>query len=671
MIKPLLSKSLTVRQAAVFLLSFASPVFLGLVGVRIVQEYQKFRGLPPAGARGLMFIAAGLSFLALAGMLSASAGILRRRKIAGSGKPDESRRKAPAGKQAAWTGRLAAFLAARPILASFLIALLFFVLCLAVLRPGYDSNDEAAMISLLTGYPGAAPSPFMVYTNVLLGFILVPLYSLWGSVNWYVVLLALAGFLSVWALLSVVIAGKMAAGLKAAAVGAVLLSDLRLQLDLSYTSTAAIACLAGFCLAVSALRPAAALKKRFILGAGLIFLGSLIRIQAFAILFLVLIPAALLEFRPSRWKGALAALLAVLIPVAIGYGVNLWYWRSSPLWRPFIIYNQARSALQDTPRLSNLGPAAGSVGWSQNDLELFANWFFADPQTYSLQNLRDLVDRVPGRSGLGAALGLMARSATSLQACVLVLLILAVWLVLLLKASGWRPLVRAALAFTSFLAVDFILAWTESLPDRVELPMLAAGTIFILCSLDPPAPPRDDPARPVRLDGFPARLGGTCLVLLLLAAGISALGQAVALSVQNGREQAAYRKILADIGALASSGQISKDAIILSADGSLPVEWSPPFVHELPPVAYLPMGWLTYSPLYASTLEKFALGTLPQGFYQKDNVYILENASILQQLTVYIQEHMQVEVKVATIYSMPDDGLDPGYKDVHLYRLTP
>ena len=57
-----------------------------------------------------------------------------------------------------------------PWLASLLCAIAFFILYLFVFRPGYQVDDDITMIQLVSGYFGK-PVPFMVFSNVILGFL--------------------------------------------------------------------------------------------------------------------------------------------------------------------------------------------------------------------------------------------------------------------------------------------------------------------------------------------------------------------------------------------------------------------------------------------------------------------------------------------------------------------
>ena len=91
-----------------------------------------------------------------------------------------------------------------PWLASLLCAIAFFILYLFVFRPGYQVDDDITMIQLASGYLGGTPVPFMVFSNVILGFILNLLYRLPSNLNWEILLFFGINFLSVWCLVYIV-----------------------------------------------------------------------------------------------------------------------------------------------------------------------------------------------------------------------------------------------------------------------------------------------------------------------------------------------------------------------------------------------------------------------------------------------------------------------------------
>ena len=83
-----------------------------------------------------------------------------------------------------------------------LVTTVFFALVLGILHPGYAINDDIKIIAIAAGYPGVQPSPFLIFSNVLLGFLLVALYKIPSSVNWEIILFLVVDGISLYTLLN-------------------------------------------------------------------------------------------------------------------------------------------------------------------------------------------------------------------------------------------------------------------------------------------------------------------------------------------------------------------------------------------------------------------------------------------------------------------------------------
>ena len=94
--------------------------------------------------------------------------------------------------------------------ASLLLAIIFFGIILGWLHPGYYIIDDPKIIATASGYIGGKPLPFLVYSNVLLGMILAPLYSLGTNINWEIWLFICINFISVWSLLYAILSAPLA-----------------------------------------------------------------------------------------------------------------------------------------------------------------------------------------------------------------------------------------------------------------------------------------------------------------------------------------------------------------------------------------------------------------------------------------------------------------------------
>ncbi|HEY9152423.1 MAG TPA: hypothetical protein VIN60_06010 [Anaerolineales bacterium] len=111
----------------------------------------------------------------------------------------------------------------------------FFALYLLVFRLSYLVDDDITMISLVSGYWGGKPVPFMVYSNAIWGFLLMPLYAIHSNINWEIWLFLAINFLSVLALIYITLSRPFHFIYRIAAVLAILTCDGFFLVNIAYT----------------------------------------------------------------------------------------------------------------------------------------------------------------------------------------------------------------------------------------------------------------------------------------------------------------------------------------------------------------------------------------------------------------------------------------------------
>lgn len=529
-------------------------------------------------------------------------------------------------------------------------------------------NDDIGIIMLASGYLGGKPAPFLIYSNVVLGWILNLLYALPVGLNWEIILFIALNFLCVWALIYLVLSRPIKNLPKLTGVLAVLFCDSYFLINLTFTTIAAFTGISGFALILMTAQKKSPVHKRLLAaGITLIWAGGLIRLEAVLLVFLILLPALVFCFRSFDLKRLIIALSVGGCLAGGFYAFDRAYVRSVPDWNAFDIYNQTRSMLQDTPRWNKMEAKTGDIGWSANDLKLFLAWFFPDEKTYSLANLQYLVEHVPGRQGsLRAPVVSFLRSLTHLEALPYVLMIAFIWLAILFYPALRRAAIPFAFVLASLVGINIYLAWAMSDPDRVLLPSMAAGVIFGLCFLDwrsngsmellPSS--RRDVLRPI------------VLVATLASVMILVLVESIQTTGFNLTKQTTYRQILSDLDDLQRSGAIAPNALIISPSYGIPLEWTDPLTLSFPRIQYLDLGWLTFSPPYYEVLRQHDIASLPAGLYQKENVYLLSKPVVVKGLLQYIQEHEGVNASVETLYSLPNSRREFGYNNLQLYKVV-
>jgi len=500
-----------------------------------------------------------------------------------------------------------------PRAAASLITAVFFGLCLFILRPGYWINDDLKIIWSVAGYPGGGETnPFMIFSNVLLGFLLAPLYALPTTLNWEIFLFALINACSIWAVLYVILTGPTSTEYHIWAVTAVLASGAILVLSITYTVTAVLASLAGICLILASANPQVPSWRWPALGGiALMLVGSLIRIQMLILVMVIVVVAMPWIARRLNWRRLLQAALLALSVIVSSYAFDRLYVRAHSEWNTYYAYNKIRQKLHDAHRLNNLHSQIRHVGWTGNDQELFARWFYPDAARYSYDHLQYLVERTSGMSQDPAGtLEVFARRFIELDAgaCLLIMIAMA-WGAF---ARAWpRRLIWSMLTvWAAALALNFLLALGYKNPDYVVASTIAASLMFstVLPGLHPAV---TGPILKVRskTPGFGPvpTLGSTMLLAFAVAILLARLINA---SNTNVIKQTAYARILADLADLQRTGEIAGDAIILSPASGLPYEWSDPFELTRPTPSFFNTGWITFSPEYNRVLRQYEIAPL-------------------------------------------------------------
>ncbi len=555
-------------------------------------------------------------------------------------------------------------------LRSLLIAAAGYLVFYGLLHPGYAILDDVKIISIAVGYPGVQPAPFLVFSNVLLGLILEPLYAIGSQLNWEILLFSLVNFLSLWILLFILLSGMAPRAYKIFGTILILACDSYFALNITFSSTAALGCFAGLSAMVTAAIQWTEKRRAFALGGmALVLVGSLVRIQMLYLMLPLVAAAVPFLYQQLRLRklGMLIAVAAIL--VFGGYAFDRLYVRAHPDWNMYYFYNQIAQMVQDSHRLENMHLEIRRIGWSGNDQELFARSFFPDPGIYSVDRLRYLVEHVSGigQDPLFSAQSLAGRLG-SLAAVPFLLVCLAAWLWVM--ASGASAAARLAIPALTLLSVceAIGLTWVYKDPEYVLLASLA--NTAMLATLIPGWKGKDGQSpRTHTGQGTAARV----LMGVSLIAGISAvvLSTSVAITTSNANldRQAAYARILGDLQDLQTNGRLPENAVIISPAYGIPVDWSNPFLLDFPKIPYLDTGWITFSPPYEQALRNFGIAALPEALYEKSNVYLMSETIFKDFLARYYEEHGGTTVRFETVYTLGYPDRYAGYHEVELYKV--
>jgi len=544
-----------------------------------------------------------------------------------------------------------------------------------VLRAGYGVNDDIQIIAMASGYWGGTPIPFLVFSNVALGFVLNFLYSLHTSINWEIWLFIAVHFLSIWALIFLVLScSNMRPVIKMLGILIVLSCGIHFLLKITFTTVAVMASIAGVCLLLTAAQSRSRLKAFLVVwGTVLILVASLIRIESVALVFLPIIPFLIYSYRLFNIR---RFVLTSVIAGCLLLGFYLFdnaYISHFPEWNSYKTYNLTRSMIHDTPRLMNMYRAIKNISWSANDSIIFERWFLSDPNVYSIEKLQYLAQHVSDKQKtiLNSILFLPDRL-SDLVTFPYALMLVSLWLAILLYSSVLRKSLVPSLVATAFIILIIILLeWTQKAPVRILLSLLTAVIFFTFWGWRWSDAERPQTSLAPAANGVFFKLGFQSMLLSLLIVAVFVLQQSISTSQENIRRQFIYREVVSQIQALQARGKIARNALIVSPVYGIPWEWSNPLFLDFPKIKYLTTNWGTFSPVYSDVLRGFQIQSLPSGFYLKENVYLMTNRSTMRAVVQFIKEHEGVNVYAKGIYTIPRQySSGTVFYEVVLFKMT-
>lgn len=524
-----------------------------------------------------------------------------------------------------------------PAIATVAIVALLPVAALALFTPFYQTNDDIAMRLLAEGnfVPGDEPLPFLMFINVILGKVMALAYQLTTAVPWYDLILGGSMLVAGAALVSVWIgSGKLHEIVWAALLAAFFLLPNFVSVQFSL---AGMGCAAAGVALIATGRPR--------LGVALFFLGSLIRFEGAVLIAIEGAALALpllvtrgrdAEDRVPRRKAIVAAALAMLL-AAGAFVVNQTAYRRSSGWQDFYEYNLLRSRLNEyiTPeRLTGdaIPRLTKEVGWTNNDFALFRDWFFTDPQLFSLEKVRKAERLFYGAANQPTEDWRKVRTERAKEMAKGFFLETR-WAFLLMGALvlayGLRPkllLYLAALTFTLAALIVGISLSLKAPPQRIFWPMLImAATMLVLAA---------------RRWGRPMPHVAMLVAMLL---GVYAITLALPpLRKESEARRLAAEAVHADVDALRRTGATF---FVLHANAFPYEDFWQPMHTEKAAFDFVGLGASARTPPVQGFLARSGRSDLPWSLCNDPSMLIIAAERIPPMLVTFVREHRGVNVQ--------------------------
>lgn len=282
---------------------------------------------------------------------------------------------------------------------AFASQLVILAILIATGRLVYATNDDTTMVAIASGGYGA-PSQYVVFLHLILGYLLKYLFTICNGVNWVTVVFLFSDMLSVLVLDMVFASVKRE---KMGFVCTVIVLDVALLIVLAYFTFTVVAYWAGIAGLIGmtyAFMENVDHGHRLLTGicAGIAFVFCMM-IRAEAVLSLVIVYASYifvsLIFK-RNWKPLIIALAAVCC-MLVFKGSNAWMNDLNPVQRDYMAWNKLRSAIVDYPMIPYDESDFSEKGITYNQHKAIYYGFNYDFDMVDMESMSALIERQSSR----------------------------------------------------------------------------------------------------------------------------------------------------------------------------------------------------------------------------------------------------------------------------------
>ncbi len=260
----------------------------------------------------------------------------------------------------------------------------FFAIIANVFPVRFEECDDVMMASIANGTYLGEPDCHLVYMNALYGSLLVFLYRLVPSVEWYTYLLALFQILSITVASYYTVRDVKSRILKASLLFALYSVWSYIIFYLQYTTVAGVLALASVILLQ---------KRHFSLGALFFFVSFMVRYHCAGMLFILSVPILVYEYGWD-WKSYLKIGLILCFAGVLHLGNNAFY--QDKEWKEYKEYNEIRGKISDNPNREKCKSELLKI-MSESDYFLFGK-FFQDPDIVTTEVLNETYEILDSNS---------------------------------------------------------------------------------------------------------------------------------------------------------------------------------------------------------------------------------------------------------------------------------
>lgn len=277
--------------------------------------------------------------------------------------------------------------------------LIIFLVFLAI-GVRFETNDDVGMEFIVAGVYGE-PSPYMVYTNYIIGLVLSNLYKIIPLIKWYVLLDYVILFVD-FCVITYVIDNRLSKSVaQLIKYPFLIVMGYEIYANLQFMKVAAFTATAGymlFLLVIEELFDESEIQKaKLFVSISLIVVGSMIRIDVFVLsvpfFFLVFIEMVVKNYREKLCvKRSLCYITIPFILVLATVAVNKGAYILNPQWSEYKEWEETRSNAVDyaLPEYWEATEEYEALGLNASDFYMLRGWMYGDPDFFTVELMKDV-----------------------------------------------------------------------------------------------------------------------------------------------------------------------------------------------------------------------------------------------------------------------------------------
>lgn len=283
--------------------------------------------------------------------------------------------------------------------------------------PIFDGNDDLGMIFRLAGIWSAAEStPALQYINVILGYLLLLPYSISPNFPSYAIFLILCQFTGFFSCIFVISRYGFTIISIPLSFLVLLYCQLAGMLNFQFTTVSGVLGIGGFLLLYSyTFSPASNRNHQIVvmvISGLMLIMSSLLRIDAFRLVFLLSVPIPIILFIESyfsknrklpsiKYPAIAAVCTGILILICMVIDSN--YYSSNEDWNRWSKLNLIKSNFIDYKLIDynqETKTEFKKIGWTENDVAMIRSWQYIDSNHYSIAKFQKANNLLPNWVGV-------------------------------------------------------------------------------------------------------------------------------------------------------------------------------------------------------------------------------------------------------------------------------